>query len=210
MLVVFATLDHLKIMKSKEQKQVIEQAKKIADKVNIKTTNEVLSKLSDSDFKISKRVLENIAEWCLNGDSDDEIRKKIELTPKQWGILLTVCPKIIEIMEHSRAYADIVIGGSLLQTAIGGHKIKKEQLVKVGDYKDGVKVGEHVEKHIVEEELPPNPLLLKFLAERKLNEKMGEQTQNINSYRDIIDNLSPEDRAKLENYKKVIEIDVSK
>ena len=50
-------------MKSKEQKQVIEQAKKIADKVNIKTTNEVLSKLSDSDFKISKRVLENIAEW---------------------------------------------------------------------------------------------------------------------------------------------------
>lgn len=198
-------------MKTKEQKQVIEQAKKIASKVNIKTTNEILTKLGDEDFKISKRVLENIAEWCLNGDTDDEIRKKIELSKSQWGILLAVCPTVIEIMQHSRAYADIVIGGSLLQTAIGGYKIKKEQLVKVGEYNAlGDKIGEHVEKHVVEEELPPNPILLKFLAERKLNEKMGEQVAPLTTYRDIIDNLSPEDRAKLENYKKVYEIDVSK
>ena len=82
-------------MKTKEQKQVIEQAKKIASKVNIKTTNEILTKLGDEDFKISKRVLENIAEWCLNGDTDDEIRKKIDLSKSQWGILLAVCPTVI-------------------------------------------------------------------------------------------------------------------
>lgn len=197
-------------MKTKEQEQVMSQVKEMANKVNIRTTNEVLKNTDVGDFKISKRVLENIAEWCLNGDSDDEIRKKVELTPKQWSILITVCPKVLDIMDHSRAYADIVLGGSLLQTAIGGKKIKKEQLVKVGDYENGVKVGEHIEKHIVEEELPPNPLLLKFLAERKLNEKLGEQDKPLSSYREIVDNLSPEDRAKLENYKKVYEIDVSK
>lgn len=197
-------------MKTKEQEQVMSQVKEMANKVNIRTTNEVLKNTDVGDFKISKRVLENIAEWCLNGDSDDEIRKKVELTPKQWSILITVCPKVLDIMDHSRAYADIVLGGSLLQTAIGGKKIKKEQLVKVGDYENGVKVGEHIEKHIVEEELPPNPLLLKFLAERKLNEKLGEHDKPLSSYREIVDNLSPEDRAKLENYKKVYEIDVSK
>lgn len=197
-------------MKTKEQEQVMNQVKKMTDKVNVRTTNEVLKNTDIGDFKISKRVLENIAEWCLNGDSDDEIRKKVELTPKQWNILLTVCPKVLDIMDHSRAYADIVLGGSLLQTAIGGKKIKKEQLIKVGDYENGVKVGEHVEKHIVEEELPPNPILLKFLAERKLNEKLGEQEKTFTNYRDIVDNLSPEDRAKLENYKKVYEIDVGK
>lgn len=197
-------------MKTKEQEQVIKQVKEMADKVNTRTTNEVLKNTDVGDFKISKRVLENIAEWCLNGDSDDEIRKKMELKPKQWSVLITVCPKVLDIMEHSRAYADIVLGGSLLQTAIGGKKIKKEQLVKVGDYENGVKIGEHIEKYVVEEELPPNPLLLKFLAERKLNEKLGEQDKPLSSYRDIVDNLSPEDRAKLENYKKVYEIDVSK
>lgn len=197
-------------MKTKEQEQVMKQVKEMAGKVNVRTTNEILEKTDVGDFKISKTILENIAEWCLNGDSDDEIRKKVELSPKQWNILITVCPKVLDIMEHSRAYADIVLGGSLLQTAIGGKKIQKEQLIKVGDYENGVKVGEHVEKHIVEEELPPNPLLLKFLAERKLNEKLGEQDKPISSYREIIDNLSPEDRAKLENYKKVYEIDVSK
>ena len=197
-------------MKTKEQEQVMQQVKEMTKKVNIRTTNEVLKNTDIGDFKISKRVLENIAEWCLNGDSDDEIRKKIELTPKQWGILTTICPKVLDIMDHSRAYADIVLGGSLLQTAIGGKKIKKEQLIKVGEYVNGVKVGEHVEKHMVEEELPPNPLLLKFLAERKLNEKLGEQNRPVSNYRDIIDNLSPEDRAKLESYKKVYEIDVSK
>lgn len=197
-------------MKTKEQEQVMQQVKEMTDKVNIRTTNEVLKNTDIGDFKISKRVLENIAEWCLNGDSDDEIRKKIELTPKQWSILTTICPKVLDIMDHSRAYADIVLGGSLLQTAIGGKKIKKEQLIKVGEYINGVKVGEHVEKHMVEEELPPNPLLLKFLAERKLNEKLGEQDRPVSNYRDIIDNLSPEDRAKLESYKKVYEIDVSK
>ena len=197
-------------MKTKEQEQVMKQVKEMVNKVNVRTTNEILKNTDVGDFKISKAVLENIAEWCLNGDSDDEIRRKIELSSKQWNILITVCPKVLDIMGHSRAYADIVLGGSLLQTAIGGKKIKKEQLIKVGDYENGVKVGEHVERHIVEEELPPNPLLLKFLAERKLNEKLGEQDKPISSYREIIDNLSPEDRAKLENYKKVYEIDVSK
>lgn len=193
--------------KTQEQKEALKNIGKIADKVNIRATNEILQNTVASDFKMSKTVLNNIAEWCLNGDSEDEIIRKLELTKKQWGILTTVCPKVIDIMETSKAYADIVVGGSLLQAAIGGQKIKKEQLIKVGIYEGGIKVGEKVEKHWVEEELPPNPMLLKFLAERKMTEKLGEQnaTKNL-GYRDIIDNLSEEDRKKLEMYSKAVEI----
>lgn len=196
--------------KTKEQKEALENVGKIADKVNIRATNEVLA-TANADFKLSKTILSNIAEWCLNGDSDDEISRKLELTKKQWNILVSVCPRVLDIMEHSRAYADIIVGGSLLQAAIGGQKVRKQQIIKVGDYQDGVKIGEHVETYWVEEELPPNPMLLKFLAERKLNEKLGEESaQKSVGYRDIIDNMTEEDRRKLEMYSQVVSLDGNK
>ena len=193
-------------MKTKEQEQVMDQAKKMAGKVKIKETNDMLEGTNIGDFKISKRVLENIAEWCLNGDTEFEIRQKIELNKNQWAILISACPDVLKIMEFGYAYADMVVGGSLLQVAIGGKKIKKQQLVKVGDYQNGVKVGEHIEKVEIEEELPPNPLLLKFLAENRFTEKFSERNGDDKVYRGVIDNLTDEDRKKLERAKKVYEI----
>ena len=193
-------------MKTKEQEQVMDQAKKMANKVKVKETNEMLEGTSIGDFKISKRVLENIAEWCLNGDTEFEIRQKLELNKNQWAILISACPDVLKIMEFGYAYADMVVGGSLLQVAIGGKKIKKQQLVKVGDYENGVKVGEHIEKVEIEEELPPNPLLLKFLAENRFTEKFSERNGDDKVYRGVIDNLTDEDRKKLERAKKVYEI----
>ena len=182
------------------------QAKKMADKVKIKETNEMLEGTSIGDFKISKRTLENIAEWCLNGNTEFEIRKKLELNKNQWAILISACPDVIKIMELGWAYADMVVGGSLLQVAIGGKKIKKQQLIKVGIYEDGVKIGEKVETHTIEEELPPNPLLLKFLAENRFTEKFSQRNGDEKVYRGVIDNMTEEDRKKLEKAKKVYEL----
>ena len=193
-------------MKTKEQEQVMDQAKKMANKVKIKETNDMLEGTNIGDFKISKRTLENIAEWCLNGDTEFEIRQKLQLNKNQWAILISACPDVLKIMEFGYAYADMVVGGSLLQVAIGGKKIKKQQIVKVGDYENGVKVGEHVEKVEIEEELPPNPLLLKFLAENRFTEKFSERKGDDKVYRGVIDNLTDEDRKKLERAKKVYEI----
>ena len=185
-------------MKTKEQEQVMDQAKKMANKVKIKETNDMLEGTNIGDFKISKRTLENIAEF--------EIRQKLELNKNQWAILISACPDVLKIMEFGYAYADMVVGGSLLQVAIGGKKIKKQQIVKVGDYENGIKVGEHIEKVEIEEELPPNPLLLKFLAENRFTEKFSERSGDDKVYRGVIDNLTDEDRKKLERAKKVYEI----
>ena len=96
------------IMKTEEQKKALDQSKKIIDKVNVRATNEILEGTKVDGFKISKRILQNIAEWCLNGDTEDEIAHKLELNKNQWAILTTVCPKVLEIMEFGYAYADIV------------------------------------------------------------------------------------------------------
>ena len=180
-------------MKTKEQKNAMDQLGKLADKVDIKKTNEALEGTSVGTFKISKRVLTNIAEWCLNGDSEHEIAHKLELNKNQWNILISVCPKVLEIMENGYAFADLVVGGSLLQVAIGGKKVKKTQIVKVGKYENGIKVGEEIKTVEYEEELPPNPLLLKYLAENRFTEKMSDKRTNTINYDEIIDSMDEKD-----------------
>ena len=183
--------------KNSEKDNVTEELIKQTD---IDYVNQMLEKSEDlKDFNISKSTLSNIASWALNGDSDKEIRQHLDLTKHQFAILCTVCPTLVVIMDRSRAMADLIVAGSLFQTAVGGKRIKKQQLIKVGIYQDGVKVGEKVEKHYVEEELPPNPILLKFLAENKLSEQFGESKGvDDKKIRTLVDGLSAHDRKLIE------------
>jgi len=183
--------------KNTEKDNVTEELIKQTD---IDYVNQMLEKSEDlKDFNISKSTLSNIASWALNGDSDKEIREHLDLNKHQFAILCTVCPTLVIIMDRSRAMADLIVAGSLFQTAVGGKRIKKQQLIKVGIYENGVKVGEKVEKHYVEEELPPNPILLKFLAENKLSEQFGESKGvDDKKIRTLVDGLSAHDRKLIE------------
>lgn len=183
------------------KKQKDETTEQLIQKTDIQFVNDLIKK-SDSmgEFEVSKSTLANIAGWALNGASDTEIRKNLDLNKHQWAILCTVCPTLIVIMQHSRAMADMVVAGSLFQTAIGGKKIKKQVPVRVREYDETGKVcAEHYEKMEVEEELPPNPLLLKFLAENKLSEQFGDhKTDRNDKMRELVEGLSPEDKALIE------------
>lgn len=191
-----------------KNEKVLDPIKELAKNVDIKTVNQLLASTELKDFEMNKSTILNIAEWCLNGDSDTEIRKKLDLNKNQWAILVTVCPTLLMVMKDSRALADVVIAGSLFQTAIGGKTIRKQQLIRVKLYDEkGVVCGEKVEKHWVEEELPPNPLLLKFLAEHKMSEKLGDNpVNNESTYKKIVESLTPEERALIEAMKKANEV----
>lgn len=191
---------------SKNKDRTTEQLIKQAD---IDYINKLLSKTDDmGDFAMSQSTLSNIAGWALNGASDQEIRKNLDLNKHQWAILCTVCPTMIMVMQHSRAMADMVVAGSLFQTAIGGKRIKKQQPVRVREYDEkGLVCGEHYEVIEIEEELPPNPVLLKFLAENKLSEQFGDKKTNRNEkLRELVDSLSPEDKALIEAARKSEEL----
>lgn len=170
--------------------------------------NQLLKKGDVGDFQMSKSTLSNIAGWALNGDSDAEIRKRLDLNKHQWAILCTVCPTMIMIMQHSRAMADLVVAGSLFQTAIGGKRIKKQVPVKYKVYDENGKVEREEYKVVeIEEELPPNPMLLKFLAENKLSEQFGDKKGvNDKKIKEFVESLTPEDRALLEAARKNSEL----
>lgn len=180
----------------------------LINKTDIDFVNQMIRKGGLDDFAMSKSTLANISSWALNGDSDQVIRKKLDLNKHQWAILCSVCPTLIMIMEHSRAMADMVVAGSLFQTAIGGKRIKKQVPVKYKVYDESGKVEREEYKIVeIEEELPPNPMLLKFLAENKLSEQFGDKRGvDDKKIKDFVDNLSPEDRALLEAARKSSEI----
>lgn len=191
--------------------EILNPIKELANNVDIKTVNQLLAQTELKDFEMNKSTITNIAEWCLNGESDNEIRKRLNLTKNQWSILVTICPTLLLVMKDSRALADVVVAGSLFQTAIGGKRIKRQVPVKYKVYNEYGKVEREDYKIVeVEEELPPNALLLKFLAERKMNEKLGEnQVKSTSDYKKMVETLTPDERALIEAMKKASDLNGS-
>lgn len=184
-------------MAKKQAQELAEQTLyKYADLVNYDLTNKILE-IADKDIgKVSKQTLQNIGKWALNGADETEIAHNLELTPKQFNTFIQMCPQATYIMAQAKEMANVLVAGSLLETALGGKIVKKQQLVKISDFNDmGVKIGEHYEKMWVEEELPPNPNLLKYIAEHKLGEKFGDKPIDSDSkkFRKTLNNMTAEE-----------------
>lgn len=185
---------------ARTKKELKQELKKITDTVDITITNKVLDLSGElKNFHFTKRTLENIAKWALDGKSQFEIRQNLELSEKEWMYLIKVCPAILLVMQHSQAYADIVVAGTLYQTAIGGHTIHRKQPIKIKEYDNGRVIGEHIEYAEWDEVQPSNPYLLKYLAENKLSENFGKtKIDNSKEHREVVDIMSDEELKMIE------------
>ena len=189
--------------KTNIKNEIVHQLNEISGSFDLDSVNIALKSQGINKLQISKKTLVNIGKWILDGKSEMEIRNNLELTAQEWAYLLKNCPALVIVMQQSTAYADIIVGGTLLQTAIGGKIVRKKVPMKVKDYADGKIIGEHYEYVEIEEETQPNPMLLKFLAENKLSEKFGGKTpDNSKEYHDVIENMTPEQIKIIEEYNK--------
>lgn len=183
------------------KKDIKNELDKITDTVDIDITNKVLDLSGQIEkFHLTKKTLNNIAKWALDGKSQFEIAQNLELSKKEWAYLIRVCPAIIMVMQHSQAYADLVVAGTLYQTAIGGNIVKKKAPIKVKEYNDfGRVIGEHIEIVEYDEIQQPNPYLLKYLAENKLSENFGKsKIDNTKEHREVIDAMGDEELKIIE------------
>lgn len=173
---------------------------KYKDLLDLDVVNKCIDITNNKDVgKVSMQTIKNISKWALNGSSNTEIAQNLELTEKQFKTLCSLCPTLVYVMQESREMAEIVLAGALYQRALGGQIVRKKVPVKVGDYEDGRKIGEHIEYAYQEEELPPDSNLLKFLAEKKLNEKFGEKTTDEDKeVVNVVNTLDPQQLAQLE------------
>lgn len=187
-------------MSKKETEQINSIVSPFNSVLDYDMINQQLLATNNSDIgKISEKTIKNIAKWALNGSSVEEIANNLELSKKQFNTLCTLCPAIVYVMQNSRAMAEIVLVGTMYQRALGG-RIKEQQLVKLKDYdSDGKVVGEHYETMWVEKELPPEPTLLKYLAEKRLSEKFGDKIVDEDSEtKKVVETLSKEQLIELE------------
>lgn len=193
-----------KTKKPNIKNEIKRELKTITDTVDLDMVNQQLSIGGINNIEISSKTLMNIGKWCLDGKSEYEIKQNLELSDSEWRYLLKTCPAIVVIMQHTTTYADMIVGGTLLQVALGGKKIKKQVPMKVKLYNErGKVIGEKYEMVEVEEETQPNPYLLKFLAENKLSEKFGDKkTDNTREYKDVIESMTEEQIKAINEYKK--------
>ena len=189
--------------------KIKKQLEVITDTIDIQSINRQLKVDGVITLDITKKTLLNIGKWFLDGCSLFEVQQNLELSYSEWEYLVKKCPQIVLIMQHSTAYADMVVGATLLQTAIGGKIIKKKIPLKVKEYQvDEVNgksyvVGEHYEMVEVEEEAQPNPMLLKYIAEHKLSEQFGDTKRDLTKeHKGIIENMTEEEIKAIEEYKK--------
>jgi len=185
---------------ARTKKDLKQELDKITDTVDIDLTNKVIDLSGQIEkFHLTKKTLNNIAKWALDGKSQFEIAQNLELSTKEWEYLIRICPAIILVMQHSQAYADVVVAGTLYQTAIGGHTIHRKQPIKIKEYDNGRVVGEHIEYAEWDEVQPANPYLLKYLAENKLSENFGKvKTDNSKEHREVVDVMSEEELKLIE------------
>lgn len=185
-----------------DKKQALKKLEKITNTIDLKTLNLQLEGVVD-DFQLTNKTLRNIAEWALDGKSETEIRNNLELSPYEWEYLKKQCPSMLLVMQHSYAYADIVVAGTLLQTALGGQEYEEEVPIKKKMYEYGKCVGEEIEIIKIKKKTQANPYLLKFLAENKLSENFGDSSKSSGKeHKDLIDAMTEEERkAILEAYK---------
>lgn len=185
---------------ARNKKELKQELNRITDTVDIDLTNQVLEMSGEMEnFQLTKKTLTNIAKWALDGKSQFEIAQNLELSKKEWSYLCKVCPTILLVMQHSQAYADLVVAGTLYQTAIGGHTIHKKVPMKIKEYDNGRVVAEHIEYAEYDEIQSPNPYLLKYLAENKLSEQFGKvKIDNSKEHREVVDVMSDEELALIE------------
>lgn len=184
-----------------KKSDIKEELNRITDTVDLEITNQVIEMSGQIEkFELTKKTLNNIAKWALDGKSQFEIAQNLELSKKEWAYLCKVCPAILLVMQHSQAYAEIVIAGTLYQTAIGGHTIHRKQPIKIKDYNDeGKCIGEHIEYAEWDEVQPSNPYLLKYIAENKLSDNFGKvKSDNTKEHRKIVDVMTEEELKIIE------------
>lgn len=177
--------------KNEQLAQLEKDIKTISDSIDYDFTNQIIDKSSlMKGFELSKKTITNIGRWALDGKSELDIRNNLELSKKEWDYLCSVCPSIVFVMKRSYTFADLIVAGTLYQVGVGGYTIKKKMPMKIKEYEDGKVISEHIEIVEYDEEQPPNPNILKYLAEHKLSEKFGEkQVDNSKEHREIIEVL---------------------
>ena len=143
---------------------------------------------------VDKRVLNEIAVYLSNGMEEKDIAVLLGVNDKELQQWKNDYPEVMGAFEIGAKAVSAKVMLTKVQLALGGRKVWKQQAVKVGDYEEGRKVGEHIEVVEVWEELAPNYNAIDDILSVKESDTWNKKK--------ILDNKESEHRDALSMFSK--------
>lgn len=177
-------------VKNKEIEEIIDSERK---KVEISKDIDKMYKNVEG-ASVDKRVLNEIAVYLSNGMEEKDIAVLLGINDKELQQWKNDYPEVMGAFEIGAKAVSAKVMLTKVQLALGGRKIKKQQAVKVGDYEEGRKIGEHIEIVEVWEELAPNYSAIDDILSVKESDTWNKKK--------ILDNKESEHRDALSMFSK--------
>ena len=149
---------------------------------------------------VDKRVLNEIAVYLSNGMEEKDIAVLLGINDKELQCWKESYPEVMGAFEIGAKAVSAKVMLTKVQLALGGRKIWKQQAVKVGDYEDGKKVGEHIEVVEVWEELAPNYNAIDdILSVKEANTWSKKKVLDVkeSEHRDALSMFSKEEKMRM-------------
>lgn len=177
-------------IKNKDIEEIIDSERK---KVEISKDIEKMYKGVEG-ASVDKRVLNEIAVYLSNGMEEKDIAVLLGINDKELQQWKNDYPEVMGAFEIGAKAVSAKVMLTKVQLALGGRKVWKQQAVKVGEYCDGHKIGEHIEIVEVWEELPPNYNAIDDILSVKESDTWNKKK--------ILDNKESEHRDALSMFSK--------
>ena len=116
--------------------------------------------------------LNEIREWCMQGLTNEEMSKKLDINPDTWYKYMKQHGVLAELVQMSKSVIDSQVENALLKTALGYEYEEVKTIIE--EDKNGKKRTriEKVKKH-----MPPNPTAQAFWLKNRKREEWSERKE---------------------------------
>lgn len=182
---------------------IVKDAERINDLTSVYLDESMLE--NTKRLKITRKTLENVVKWSLNGSSQKEIASNLELSEKEFSTLLRVSPALMWALSKGEELAQIYLSATAYELAIGGKKIKREVLGTVREYDENGRIQKTYQVPVeTSYELPPDTSMMKFLLTSHIKNRYGDLKKALEEeeMRKVVDSLDAEGLIKAQEYAK--------
>ena len=118
--------------------------------------------------------LSEIREWCMQGLTNEEMSKRLDINPDTWYRYMKEHPVLSELVQASKSVIDTKVENSLLKTALG---YEYEEIKTVIEEDKNGKKRTRIEK--TKKYMPPNPTAQAFWLKNRRPELWSDRREII-------------------------------
>ncbi|MGY0373230.1 transposase [Clostridium sp. JNZ J1-5] len=118
--------------------------------------------------------LNDIREWCMEGLTNEEMSKRLDINPDTWYRYMKEHTILSELVQASKAVMDTKVENALLKTALG---YEYEEIKTIIEEDKNGKKRTRIEK--TKKYMPPNPAAQAFWLKNRKKDEWGDRKEII-------------------------------